>query len=213
MVYVYFTDVSKLPDPLESPEIMEGLSEERKHKILKLRQLLSRKQSLGAGKLLQKILESKGLSMDDIYYDDNGKPLIKGLCFNLSHSEEAVVCAVGDSTVGIDIEKIRNVKDHIADRYFTDGENAHLAQFVERRQKEEFFRLWTMKESYMKYTGEGMKLALDSFEFQFLDDIRVFRDGKQCECHIKEYDVVDHKLTVCAKENEFADKITYIEIC
>ena len=36
----------------------------------------------------------------------------------------------------------------------------------EHKRCEEFYRLWTLKESFMKVTGLGMKLPLDSFCFQ-----------------------------------------------
>ena len=207
MVHVYLTDVSELPDPLEYPKCMEGLSQERKEKILKYRQLKDRKQSLGAGLLLLKVLGEHNRTLDEIYYIENGKPALDGVCFNLSHSEDLVVCAVSEKPVGIDIEKIRNVKENLADRYFTDSEKAYLLQFEGTARNEEFIRLWTMKESYMKYTGEGMRLALNRFEFKVDQEVQIYRDGELCDCSIKEYKVLDYKLTVCAEEAGFYDSI------
>ena len=49
MVHVYMANIENLPDPLEVPKIMEGLSKERKKKIVRYKMVAGRKQSLGAG--------------------------------------------------------------------------------------------------------------------------------------------------------------------
>jgi 4'-phosphopantetheinyl transferase len=189
MVYVYIANVSNLPDPLEYPEIMQELPKDRVEKIRKNKQLKNRKESLGAGLLLLEVLKKHKISMGDLIYKGNGKPDIEDICFNLSHSGDMVVCAISEKQIGVDIEQIEDIKENIARRFFTKYENQYLNQYKEERKRNEFFRLWTMKESYMKYTGEGMKLALDKFEFHFDNETSVYRDGKKVVCYIKEYDV------------------------
>lgn len=199
------TNVTSLPDPREFPEIMNGLPEERKQKTLRYKQLNDRKQSLGAGLLLEKVLRIRGKSMETIRYGEHGKPEIDGIYFNLSHSHDIAVCAVSDKPVGCDVEKIEEVTKRIAERFFTENEIAYLERFEEEEKLNEFFRIWTMKESYMKMTGEGMSLGLKNFEFIFRDKVEVYRENNLCSCTIKEYEIPGYKLTVCAEETEFAE--------
>ena len=212
MVKVYIEDVSNLPDPLECPEVLTGLPDERIQKTLRYRQLKDRKQSLGAGLLLKKCLNEYNINIDDIRYGRHGKPELEGIYFNLSHSCDMVVCVVSDRSVGCDIEKIRDIDPGLADRFFTKNEIQYLEQFHGDEKRDEFYRLWTMKESYMKMTGEGMSLSLNRFEFRITDDIKVYRDGSLYDCHIKEYEIPGYKLTVCAKEQIFADELIEITL-
>ena len=210
MVYVYVADINDLPDPLEVPESMDGLSEKRKEKIRRYMYPKDRKQSLGAGLLLNKVLPSHGVLSNDIEYEENGKPKIQGIYFNLSHSGEMVICAVSEKPVGCDVEKIKEANLKVADRFFSENEVEYLKTFDEKSRASEFFRLWTMKESYMKMTGEGMRLALDQFEFIFEKTVKVFRNGEVCPCYIKEYEVPGYKVSVCAEEKEFAPIISVV---
>lgn len=212
MVYVYIANIANLQDPLKNPVLMNGLAKDRVDKIKKLKQLKDRQQSLGAGILLLNLLNNLGMKAEGLYYDENGKPVMQGVSFNLSHSGDMVVCAISEKPVGIDIEKIKEMKLNVAERFFTQSEKEYLEHFAGDKKKEEFFRLWTMKESYMKYTGEGMKLALDRFEFSFNDKVSVCRDGKLMECHFKEYDVQGYKLTVCAEEDMFKTELIEINL-
>lgn len=207
MVYVYASEVTNLPDPRDFPEVMEGLTENRKEKTLRYLQAKDRKQSLGAGLLLKKVLQMHGADVDNIRLGANGKPELDDICFNLSHSHEMVVCAVSEKAVGCDIEKIKKAPEKLAERYFCENEIIHLNKFQNEEKEREFFRLWTMKESYMKMTGEGMKLALNRFEFVFENPVKVYRDGELCSCFVKEYEIPGYKLTVCAEEAEFADEV------
>ena len=139
MVYVYALNVRNLPDPLTEPSVMEGLWEERKEKILRYKLEKSRKQSLGAGLLLKWALKKHGAAVEQLSYGANGKPEAEGVFFNLSHSGQWVVCAIGDGPVGCDVEEIASVREGIAERFFTENEVQHLAQFHGDRRKEEFF--------------------------------------------------------------------------
>jgi len=200
MVKVYVMEVSKLPDPIEYPECMDGLTEKRKEKILCFKQRINRKQSLGAGLLLKRIFDEYNLKLDDLYYGENGKPEVRGLYFNLSHSDEMVICAVSEKLVGCDIERIDKVRNGIAERYFTKKEIRYLDRFQGEEKKEEFYRLWTMKESYLKMTGEGINLSLDRIEFLLDEDVKVFRDGESSDCRVIEYPIPEYKLTVCTED-------------
>ena len=146
----------------------------------------------------------------EIYYEENGKPAMDSLYFNISHSENVAVCAVSDEPVGIDIEKIRDIKKNIVDRYFTCHEKKYLNNIEDSFRNAAFIRMWTIKESYVKYTGEGMKLGLDNFDIRISQDIQIYRDAELCKCHIKEYNLPDYKLTVCASENEFSDEVNIV---
>lgn len=212
MIHIYAIDITNLPDPLEIPEIMEKLSENRKQKILKCKQVEARKQSLGAGLLLRYVLKEHSLSDSQVRFGLNGKPEIEGVCFNLSHSKNMVICAVGDKKVGCDIEQISKAPEKVANRFFTETEREHLSRYLGEEKNKEFYRLWTMKESYMKMTGEGMRLPLNQFEVHFGEKIEIYRDGSLQDCFVKEYEFIQdegtkYQISVCAKEDEFADQV------
>lgn len=211
MVKTYVLDVSKLPDPKECPEVLFGLEEKRKEKIQRSRQEKDRKQSLGAGVLLKKCLEERGCSVSDIRYNEHEKPEVDGCFFNLSHSHDKVVCVTGDAPVGCDIEKKGRYREGIAERFFTDNEVGYLNQFERDRKRDEFLRLWTMKESYLKMTGEGLQLALDRIEFEFKEKVNVYRDRELCDCNIIEYEIDGYILTVCTEDNEFEEKMIEVK--
>lgn len=212
MVSVYMTEVTNLSDPLDEPGIMKGLPKMRKEKILRYRQLKDRKLSLGASLLLEEVLTRHGKNLDCMKYGEHGKPEMEGIYFNLSHSHDYAVCVVSSQPVGCDIEKIeRKTKaETVARRFFTDKEISYLMSQTEEKRLQEFFRIWTMKESYLKMTGEGMSCELNRVEFVFGTEVEIYRDGQKCSCTMKEYEIPDYKLTVCGQEKEFAEDISCI---
>ena len=121
------------------------------------------------------------------------------------------ITSTSEKPLGCDIEKIRQVKKGFETRFFTEREVLYLNQFREDKLNQ-FFRLWTMKESYMKMTGEGMTLALNRFEFSFDNEIKVYRDGILCNCFIKEYEIPNYKISVCSEDSIFADEIEIINL-
>jgi 4'-phosphopantetheinyl transferase len=57
----------------------------------------------------------------------------------------------------------------VAPRYFTPVEANELAQLPEEQRPTRFYALWTLKESWLKATGEGLAGGLDQVSFQFGD--------------------------------------------
>lgn len=96
----------------------------------------------------------------DYKYNSKGKPYYvnSDICFSLAHSGDYVVCAVSDENVGIDIEGHRKVKESFAEHFFTEQECSSI------HSEEDFYRLWTFKEAYGKYTGEGIVKSLSVSE-------------------------------------------------
>ena len=127
MVYVYIADVSCLPDPLVNNDLVKYISEYRKQKILKLRQLQDRKLCLGAGLLQKYVFEKNNISEKGIYTTQKGKPMCDGLFFNMAHSGNYVICATGLYDIGCDIEHIEKIALKIADRFFCTNESQSLS--------------------------------------------------------------------------------------
>lgn len=117
---------------------------------------------IASGILLAKYLGVKEDSQ--LCYGENGKPKLsdksRGKHFNLSHSGKYVALAIANSDVGIDIEKIGSFSRRVAEKCFTSKENSWL---VKQNNDTAFYKLWTGKESVMKGTGLGFKLAPSSF--------------------------------------------------
>ncbi len=212
MIKVYAADIENLPDPKECKAVMAGLSKNRIEKILRQKTVKGRKESLGAGLLLKKVLERYGLSDEQIVVDDNGKPYIEGVHFNLSHTKGMAICAIGEKPVGCDIEYQKDVTEAVAKRYFSEKENDYLRSFEGTDYHKVFLRIWTMRESYIKMTGEGLRVPFKQYEILKEDSaFGVYRDGKREACQLKEYKISGYQVTVCT-EDTCTEQIEFIDI-
>lgn len=134
------------------------------------------KEFLVARALLRTALAEKlNCAPRELQFDKNtdGKPLLRfpasNWQFNLTHSHDwiaLVLCKdqnVGESyRVGIDIESStrRNNLPAIANRFFSEAENARLAQRGENEWLDYFFAIWTLKEAHAKALGCGLPKIL-----------------------------------------------------
>jgi len=224
MVKLYVADISNLPDPLSVPGELKKLPKERQQRIHHMKQEKSRKQSMGAGLLLQKVLALYHMQDSQVFVDEHGKPRIEGLEFNLSHSGNLVICAVSEQPVGCDVEEVRKAPKGVAERYFSCREQEYLSQFAEEEYDRAFFRLWTMKESYVKMTGEGLGMPFEEYEVvasavsceetcrksadgQHPECAQVMRDGKKQTCYLNSMEMEGHIISICAEESAHAELI------
>ena len=201
MMNFYLLDVTDLPDPQNNAAALSGIADWRRGYILRYLRAGDRKLSLGAWRLLEETLEKHGFSVTNVKIGKNGKPECEGVYFNLSHSGDMVLCAISDVSVGCDIEKVTDAPMEVAEHVFTKKERQYIAGAdsdaeINRR----FFRLWTMKESYMKMTGEGMSISPDRIEIN-LDDLTVMRDGVLQSCVLQNNVFDGYEISVCQSKN------------
>jgi 4'-phosphopantetheinyl transferase len=170
--------------------------------------------------LMRKILSQKlNISEIDIVFrfGDKGKPYLSEHPphFNISHSGCWVVGAFADKEVGIDVELIRTPNYAVAKRFYSDIEIATLNAFEDADLKKDyFFRLWTLKESYLKAIGTGLTKSLSSFTVTTSYGKISLVDGAPVD-HVffKQYSFdKDYKLAVCSFENEFCEEIQLLDI-
>lgn len=215
MIRTYILDVGFLSEEREYNRMLSTVSEYRREKVAKCRAKGDRLLSLGAGILLNVALMPYGITERDakFKFGAHGKPYIDGredLFFSLSHSKDKVVCAVSKREVGADIERVRDISDGLLKRVCTDKEKKYLDCFDKARQTEEFFRIWTAKESFMKFLGQGLG-AMKSFEVLLGKGIAVNQDLCKDKVYFKEYCADGYKITVCGEENEFCEELIKAE--
>ncbi len=189
---------------------LSKVEEERKKKILLMKREESRLQSLTAGSLLYFVLcQETGRPLMDsgpfpVAYEKNGKPCLKGcedLHFNLSHSGGYVCCAFGDKPVGVDIQKMTDVKEGVAERFFTEKDRKKLDECSGEDKKALFFQMWSIKESFIKLTGAGMAQGLDTFEIDWeKKQILKAGSGKTSAYFMTMDDLPGYGFCVCCRE-------------
>ncbi len=130
-----------------------------------------------AGRVLLRRVLAAYLETDprelEFAFSENDKPELAGkharkLYFNLSHTRGLIALGIHAScAIGVDVETIEvdRAESGIARRFFSAHEFEWLSQFSGADYIENFFRIWTLKESYIKAKGMGMKLPLKDFHF------------------------------------------------
>lgn len=192
----FYADASEL----HSEDITKALDalpwNERKTKADRYMFEKDKRLCIVTGLLLRWMLERSGVSDLTLSYEKNGKPELanndKSVYFNCSHSGRYAVCVISDSPVGVDIEQLSEVDERVTERVFTKEEKELIS-----KDKNEFFRLWTRKESYLKLTSEGLSSSPETVNTLNLKN-----------CIFTEYTLKDHCVTVCGKKCDSFSKIS-----
>ncbi|WP_296874773.1 4'-phosphopantetheinyl transferase superfamily protein [uncultured Methanobrevibacter sp.] len=175
------------------------LPQNRKEKVDYFRFIKDKKLSSGAYLLLEKLLSEEDIIKPIFKTEKYGKSYIsnyENIHFNLSHSGSMVACAISDTEVGVDVEYNDPTIDlDIAKNYFYNSEYDSIIK--SDNPSNEFFNYWVLKESYMKYTGLGFNLELDSFEIIIKDEISLKNDKNKLKFNL--FDIEDYKLAICSK--------------
>lgn len=184
---VYVLNIHFLDDQRAFEYYRKRIPSSRREKLDRIIPTNEKKRSLAAGLLLVHGLREWGVlgeSDTEISFlkGDNGKPYLnpdniaytgeKELCsdsalnsaemsvpyFSLSHSGDYAVCAIGDSEIGIDIERMEqwNKAERAYERVLTANEKERLNLLSEAERAGRFYQYWSMKESYVKSLGTGL---------------------------------------------------------
>jgi 4'-phosphopantetheinyl transferase len=101
----------------------------------------------------------------EIYFTPYNKPYLKNedVYFNISHTENLVICAIARFPIGIDVEfsnpqiDYMDFQSHMTPNEFNKIDNSKNKIYS-------FYKYWTEKESVIKAHGKGLSIPLKSFE-------------------------------------------------
>ena len=147
--------------------------------------------------------------------NEHGKPYLPDcpeIRFSLSHSGDRVMCAVSTAEVGCDVEEAGSEE---ADRLRI----GYVSRCLTERERElsladpaDFYRIWTLKESFLKLTGKGLTVPLSSFEVT-PDPASVRQDILDGNVTVRLYGPADGYQYACAAlEGQIAEEMTFVDL-
>ncbi|HXS35502.1 MAG TPA: 4'-phosphopantetheinyl transferase superfamily protein [Flavipsychrobacter sp.] len=120
--------------------------------------------------ILSKYTSSSPENIEFFYSPHYEKPFIDSsfnINFNLSYRNDWALLAITDqAAVGADIEMHIEINglDTFASNFFSEKERRWLNSVLPgSEQNKRFFTVWTLKEAYMKATGEGLSMQSQDF--------------------------------------------------
>lgn len=155
---IYKTDSVELSTRKTISQLLKGLPQSLHPRALRYRRETDAYNFIAGRLLLKRGLEDLGVeeTMEDIQIGDSGKPFLRSVFFNISHTDGLVVCALSeDGRIGIDVEKERTVELENFCSWFTPIEWKDIQEATFPLQQ--FYRYWTRKESMIK--ALGLKLS------------------------------------------------------
>lgn len=177
--------------------LLEKLPVTRREYVLAFKQRYSAIVELATSLLLDDIVNQQTKAINpfyDVKKDALGKPYIPqlpDLYFNISHSGDYIAIAYGNENVGVDLQQIVVYRPKVAEKCCTFDELKWMQQEdVDYR----FTFLWTIKESYAKYTGKGLAEDFKEIRIDF-DDCCI----KDTEVKYVSERLNDYIITVCAE--------------
>ena len=207
MTRVYWTEVFPLCDDAVFEACRQRLPRHRLQKLKKLKNREDQNLSVASWVVLQKALEGFPFYSGDenITIQKNGKISFADsphVHFNISHSGDVAMCAVSGCPVGVDVQVERDFNEDICYRYFLPREADYVLDETDPcKKKDNFFRIWTLKEAYAKMTGGGLG-EFRKFEIDMSRDICAVSDDSACDGFFEMFDIPGYKAAVCISQTD-----------
>lgn len=143
-----------------------------------------------------------------VHRSELGKPYLPqypNIHLSVSHSGSWFVCAVSSQPIGVDLQEHTPLRGEtpeyavqryckIANRFF----NPLEAAFILENPQENFFTVWSAKESYVKFTGRGMDDTYSEF-CVVNDDLR----SQLCEQQSIAWQAENVSFRMCGFEDNY----------
>ena len=138
-----------------------------------------------------------------VVFGEHGKPSLAErpeLRYNISHADGIAAAIVSEYECGIDCERVRPYRPSVFRRCYSDYERRIVENAPENERDMLFFKLWTLKEAYVKALGTGLSFPLRNAEFSFNgENIITELSGCTFSQHIIDREFV---LSVCDLSNK-----------
>lgn len=152
---------------------------------------------------VRKLLQERGYTDFDLYYDEFGKPHLKdGRHISISHSHDFSTIILSDQNCGIDLEMQRQKITGIAHKFA-----AEEAKFLTDSKQIDYIRqltvIWGAKEAIFKIRNEvGISfkdhIHVDPFEIEYKKAVALLKFGSLRLKYDVFFDEVDHFTVVYA---------------
>ncbi len=218
MINIFAVNFNDLADDEFINIDLSRISLNRRNQIERMKFRNNQKASFLAELLLYYYMKNiAGMHNYTIIADNNGKPKFSNhpnLHFNISHSGEWVVCAFSNSKIGIDLEKIKAADMEIAKRFFNSFEYANLTSTENISEKNRlFYILWTLKESYLKNIGIGIKGLTPQLRFELTNNIVCSLNNIIVDKNFYVANIFnDYFLSVCYNKDEMIEPNNLLHI-
>lgn len=117
--------------------------------------------------------------------------------FNISRSGLLGVVALSRGRrIGVDVEQVRPFPDAalLARRFFSKREAAALEEIPAPLRLKAFYDCWTRKEAFVKATGEGLSLPLESFSVSFAPGEPLLLEAEEGSAPLSEWSMSEPAL-------------------
>lgn len=181
-ITIYSAKINFNMSDMEFQNSLSLLSSEEQYRILAKRTYKLRCEALTSICLAKKALKDAlnlSKSSFEIKRDAFNRPYIKtdqriNADFNISHSNEYVVCAVSSNgRIGIDIEERLPIDINIAQEFLSIDELNSLYK-DEENSLHLFYKYWTLKEAFFKAVGIGLNNSIRELDFGALNSSSIF---------------------------------------
>jgi len=143
----------------------------RANRFICARGLLREILGLYLGMPAKEILLAKGPHQKPFLNSQNQQP-----AFNLSHSGDMLVYAIGRVELGVDIEKIRvHFNPQIEDRFFDRAEKKSLLALSGTARAKAFCKIWSGREAVIKMAGESIFSRGNDFAVEYHKSCQLIR--------------------------------------
>ena len=157
MQYRIFDDMTQCSEQ-EIARLLPLVSPQRREQALRYTHTFGQYCCLKSYEMLTALLASTPYTLHStpsFLYNEHGAPYwAVGPYFSISHCKQGIVVAVSETPIGIDIEAIRPLNEGLVQKAMNPQEQAQIAAAANPEQ--EFIRLWTRKEAYVKMLGTGI---------------------------------------------------------
>lgn len=149
-----------------------------------------------ARRALEISAQKRQIQLGDLKKDENGVPLpFNGNYWSVTHKTEYVAGVIARKRIGIDLEKIRPVKEALYRKTAHDSE----WRLSDTDKTVLFFRYWTSKESVLKASGTGIRDLLNCRVERIMGDNQLSINYKEQRWHIEHFYFSGHIASVVKK--------------
>ncbi len=176
---------------------LEKLPPQKQEAIRKIKHKMTAQESILGWTMVFEAFKKYSNIEPQLVFSENGKPYFENtqFYFNISHSDGTVCAAVAKCEIGIDVQRIKPASLAMKNRVLSSGEFQAVGQ--SDNPDERFIDFWSKKESYLKYTGQGIAQDLKKLDFSGCAENGsfVFRN-----LNFNSFFLEECKVTVCSED-------------